>query len=78
MKTTKSTSSPISTKGLLHLSKRGRPSFSDRTKIKSRSMSIVLSDDAYKLLIDRAKIEKRPKAALARIIIEEALSTANG
>jgi cytoplasmic iron level regulating protein YaaA (DUF328/UPF0246 family) len=53
------------------LTKRGRPEFTDRSTIKSRVMTIVLTDDTVCQLEQIAKLNKRKKAAMARLLIEQ-------
>lgn len=53
------------------LTKRGRPEFTDRSIIKSKAMTIILTDDVENKLNLIAKQQKRKKAALARLMIEQ-------
>jgi predicted transcriptional regulator len=53
------------------LVKRGRPEFLDRSTIKSRAMTIVLTEDTLAKLDQLATVQKRKKATLARIMIEQ-------
>ena len=53
------------------LTKRGRPEFADRSTIKSKAMTIVLTDDTLNQLDLIAKSQNRKKAALARLMIEQ-------
>ena len=53
------------------LTKRGRPEFTDRSTIKSKAMTVVLTDDTLAQLDLIAKSLKRKKATLARLMIEQ-------
>ena len=53
------------------LTKRGRPEFTDRSTIKSKAMTIVLTDDTITQLGLIAKTQKRKKATMARLMIEQ-------
>lgn len=53
------------------LNKRGRPEFADRSTIKSKAMTIVLTEDTLAKLDQMATNQKRKKATLARIMIEQ-------
>ena len=55
------------------LTKRGRPEFTDRSTIKSQSMTVVLTEDTLAKLGLIAKSQKRKKATLARLMIEQAI-----
>jgi len=57
------------------LTKRGRPEFTDRSTIKSRAMTIVLTEDTLIKLDQMATNQKRKKATLARIMIEQQVET---
>ena len=52
------------------LTKRGRPEFIDRSTIKSKAMTVVLTDDTIAQLDLIAKQQKRKKATMARLMIE--------
>ncbi len=51
--------------------RRGRPFLSDRTKLKNRPVSIVLSQEIYAKLESLAKERRLPEATVARLLIEE-------
>lgn len=53
------------------LTKRGRPEFTDRSTIKSKAMTVVLTDSTIRKLEKIAKQQKRKKATLARLMIEQ-------
>ena len=53
------------------LTKRGRPEFTDRSIIKSKAMTIILTDDTAIQLEKIASANKRKKAAMARLMIEQ-------
>lgn len=53
------------------LTKRGRPEFTDRSTIKSKAMTVVLTEDTLAQLDLIAKSQKRKKATLARLMIEQ-------
>ena len=53
------------------LTKRGRPEFTDRSTIKSKAMTVVLTEDTVAQLDLIAKQQKRKKATLARLMIEQ-------
>jgi predicted transcriptional regulator len=53
------------------LTKRGRPEFTDRSTIKSKAMTVVLTEDILAKLDQLATTQKRKKATLARIMIEQ-------
>jgi predicted transcriptional regulator len=53
------------------LTKRGRPEFTDRSTIKSKAITVVLTDDTLAKLDLIAKQQKRKKATLARLMIEQ-------
>ena len=53
------------------LTKRGRPEFTDRSTVKSKAMTVVLTDDTLAQLDLIAKSLKRKKATLARLMIEQ-------
>ena len=53
------------------LTKRGRPEFADRSTIKSQAMTVVLTEDTLAQLDLIAKSQKRKKATLARLMIEQ-------
>jgi len=53
------------------LTKRGRPEFTDRSTIKSKAMTVVLTEDTLAQLDLIAKSLKRKKATLARLMIEQ-------
>jgi predicted transcriptional regulator len=55
------------------LTKRGRPEFTDRSTVKSKAMTIVLTDDTLVQLDKIAKQQKHKKATLARLMIEQAI-----
>jgi len=55
------------------LTKRGRPEFKDRSTVKSRAMTIILTDDTAIQLDLIANLQKRKKATLARLMIEQAI-----
>ena len=55
------------------LNKRGRPEFTDRSTIKSKAMTVVLTDDTVIQLEQIAKAQKRKKATLARLMIEQVI-----
>ena len=57
------------------LAKRGRPEFTDRSTIKSRAMTIILTDDTTLQLEQIAKLNKRKKAAMARLMIEQGIES---
>jgi len=57
------------------LTKRGRPEFTDRSTIKSQSMTVVLTEDTLAKLDLIAKSQKRKKATLARLMIEQAIES---
>jgi len=53
------------------LVKRGRPEFTDRSIIKSKAMTVVLTEDTLAKLDQMATTQKRKKATLARLMIEQ-------
>lgn len=53
------------------LTKRGRPEFTDRSTVKSKAMTVVLTDDTLAQLDLIAKSQKRKKATMARLMIEQ-------
>ena len=53
------------------LTKRGRPEFTDRSTIKSKAMTVVLTEDTLAQLDLIAKSLKRKKATLARLMIQQ-------
>lgn len=53
------------------LTKRGRPEFTDRSTIKSKAMTVVLTDDTTSQLELIAISQKRKKATMARLMIEQ-------
>jgi len=53
------------------LTKRGRPEITDRSTIKSKAMTIVLTEDTLAKLDLMASTQKRKKATLARLMIEQ-------
>ena len=57
------------------LTKRGRPEFTDRSTVKSKAMTVVLTDDTITQLDLIAKQQKRKKATLARLMIEQAIES---
>lgn len=57
------------------LIKRGRPEFTDRSTIKSRAMTVVLTDNTITQLDLIAKSQKRKKATMARLMIEQAIES---
>ena len=57
------------------LNKRGRPEFTDRSTIKSKAMTIVLTEDTLAKLELMAVSQKRKKATLARIMIEQVIKS---
>ena len=57
----------------LHPDRRGRPFLSDRTKLKNRPVSIVLSQEIYAKLEALAKEKRLPEATVARLLIEEGI-----
>lgn len=57
------------------LTKRGRPEFTDRSKIKSKAMTVVLTDDTIAQLDLIAKSQKRKKATMARLMIEQVIES---
>ena len=57
------------------LTKRGRPEFADRSTIKSKAMTVVLTDDTITQLDLIAKQQKRKKATMARLMIEQAIES---
>ena len=57
------------------LTKRGRPEFTDRSTIKSKAMTVVLTDDTITQLDLIAKQQKRKKATMARLMIEQAIES---
>ena len=57
------------------LTKRGRPEFTDRSTIKSKAMTVVLTEDTVAQLDMMAKLQKRKKATLARMMIEQAIES---
>ena len=52
------------------LTKRGRPEFTDRSTVKSKAMTVVLTDNIITQLDLIAKQQKRKKATMARLMIE--------
>ena len=52
------------------LTKRGRPEFTDRSTVKSKAMTVVLTDNTIAQLDLIAKQQKRKKATMARLMIE--------
>ena len=52
------------------LTKRGRPEFTDQSTVKSKAMTIVLTDDTLTRLEQVARLNKRKKATMARLMIE--------
>ena len=59
MKISKSTTKP------------GRPKFPDPANLKTRPMTIVLSEDTYLRLNEYALQNRRSKAAMVRLIVED-------
>jgi len=59
------------------LTKRGRPEFTDRSTIKSKAITVVLTDDTLAKLDLIAKQQKRKKATLARLMIEQGIDAAS-
>ena len=59
------------------LTKRGRPEFTDRSTVKSKAMTVVLTDDTLAKLDLIAKQQKRKKATLARLMIEQGIDAAS-
>jgi predicted transcriptional regulator len=57
------------------LTKRGRPEFTDRSTIKSKAMTVVLTDETIAKLNLIAKAQNRKKATLARLMIEQAIES---
>ena len=57
------------------LTKRGRPEFKDRSTVKSKAMTVVLTDDTITQLDLIAKQQKRKKATMARLMIEQAIES---
>jgi predicted transcriptional regulator len=57
------------------LTKRGRPEFTDRSTVKSKAMTIVLTDDTITQLDLIAKQQKRKKATMARLMIEQVIES---
>jgi len=57
------------------LTKRGRPEFTDRSIIKSRAMTIVLTESMVHRLEEIATFNKHKKATMARIMIEQAIES---
>lgn len=57
------------------LTKRGRPEFTDRSTVKSKAMTVVLTDDTITQLDLIAKQQKRKKATMARLMIEQAIES---
>ena len=55
------------------LTKRGRPEFTDRSTIKSKAMTIVLTEDTLAKLDLMAVSQKRKKATRARLMIEQVI-----
>ena len=53
------------------LTKRGRPEFTDRSTIKSKAMTIVLTGDTVCQLELIAKANKRKKATMVRLMVEQ-------
>ena len=53
------------------LTKRGRPEFTDQSTVKSKAMTVVLTEDTIAQLDLIAKSQKRKKATLARLMIEQ-------
>lgn len=44
-----------------------------KNKIVTHTMTIVLPDDLHTALVERAKAESRPKAQMARVILQREL-----
>jgi predicted transcriptional regulator len=59
------------------LTKRGRPEFTDRSTVKSKAMTVVLTDDTITQLDLIAKQQKRKKATMARLMIEQGIEAAS-
>ena len=57
------------------LTKRGRPELIDRSTIKSKAMTVVLTDDTIAQLDLIAKSQKRKKATMARLMIEQVIES---
>ena len=57
------------------LTKRGRPEFTDRSTIKSKARTVVLTDETIAKLSIIANAQKRKKATLARLMIEQAVES---
>ena len=57
------------------LTKRGRPEFTDRSTIKSKAMTVVLTDETIAKLNLIAKAQKRKKATMARLMIEQVIES---
>ena len=53
------------------LTKRGRPEFTDRSTVKSKAMTVVLTDNIITQLDLIAKQQKRKRATMARLMIEQ-------
>ena len=50
---------------------KGRPELSDRSAIKTKPMTIVLSESTYNQLERYAEKNRRSRAAMVRLIIED-------
>lgn len=58
----------------LSITKRGRPEFADRQKLKTCTMTICLSPETKKKLKKLADRNNQKQAAMARILIESGIS----
>jgi len=58
----------------LSMTKRGRPEIVDRTKLKTRTMTICLTPDLHKKLAKLATKHNQKPAAMARILIESGVT----
>lgn len=60
----------------LNVTRRGRPEFSDRTKLKTCTMTICLLPETKKALKKLADKHSQKTAAMARILIESGVDAA--
>ena len=64
-------SPPAQECGLKRRDKRGRPEFTDRTKLKNRHVSIVLAQEVFDRVAIMAREKRLPKATVIRLLVED-------
>jgi hypothetical protein len=67
-------SKPLSTLSTPTFIKRGRPVTHDRSTIKSATMTICLTPDIHRRLLQYSYTLRQPPAKMVRMIVEEGLS----